>query len=216
MQDRPWYQSGWAIILGLLFFWPIGLLFALLRLKADRSCHGFVANAFRVIGYTLLILCCLVLLVAIVGLPNTTDVGSDISGIVWSTLFAAGGIILLKKGSNILAGIKRRQILINQIVNQQLTSIDEIASHILKPVGEVLYDIQEMAHDGFLPGYQVDRQSRRVWRPMPAPSVVQAAAVSGRAPEIVQFTCTGCGARNQVQKSGQFIVCEFCNAAVAV
>src|ERR1017187_3195584 len=216
MQNRPWYQSGWAIVFGLLFFWPLGLLFALLRLKGDRSFHKFAARALRLAGYILLITCSIGLLGLIIDLQSTADVDSSVGGIIFAAIFAAGGMVLLRKGSDILAGIKRRQVLINQIVNQQLTSIDEIASHINKPVGEVLFDIQEMAQGGFLPGYQVDPQNRRVWRPISAPTAAQGATLSGRAPELVQFTCTGCGAHNQLQKNGPRVVCEFCDVAVAV
>jgi len=212
MQNRPWYQSGWAIVLGLLFFWPLGLLFALLRLKGDRSFHKFAAKALRFAGYALLAFGCLALVGLLAGLPDSTEPDTSLGGIVFSTLLCAGGIVLSKKGSQILAGVKRRQVLINQIVNQGLTSMDEIASRIGKPVGEVLYDIQEMSQGGFLPGYQIDPQGRRVWRPAPTrPSV----GASGAA-EMVQFTCPGCGARNQVQKNGARAACEYCDVAVAV
>ena len=215
MQNRPWYQTGWAIVLGLLFCWPLGLLFAILRLGSDRSFHKFAARALAVAGYILLITCCLAL-VGLIGNMSDADDAGNVAAAFLLTAFAAGGIVLLKKGSMIVAGIKRRQVLINHIVNQQLTSIDDIASRIQKPAGEVLYDIQEMSRGGFLPGYQVDPQGRRVWRPVQQPTVAQGAAVSGKAPEMVQFTCTGCGARNQLQKNGPRVVCEYCDVAVAV
>jgi hypothetical protein len=216
VQNRPWYQSGWAIVLGLAFCWPLGLLFALLRLRSDRSFHSLAATLLRLVGYILLIGCSVGLVGLIVDLRDTADVDSSLGAIVWAAIFAAGGIVLLKKGSQILAGIKRRKVLINQIVNERLNSIDEIASRIRQPVGEVLYDVLEMARSGFLPGYQVDTQGRRVWRPILAPTAAEAVAVSGKAPEFLQFTCKGCGAHNQVQKSGQRVVCEFCDVAVAV
>lgn len=211
MQNRAWYLSGWAIVFGLLFFWPLGLLLALLRLKADRSFHKAAARALRLAGYILLINCCIALLVLIWQAHDASDVG----GIVLLTLFAVGGILLLVKGSHILAGIQRRQVLINEIVNQGMTSIDEIASRTTKPAGEVLYDIQEMSQGGFLPGYQVDPQNRRVWRPAAARPAAET-GVPGAVPELAQFTCTGCGARNQVQKNGPRVVCEYCDVAVAV
>ena len=213
MQSRPWYQSGWAIVLGLLFCWPLGLLFALLRLKGDRSFHRFAAKALRVVGYVMFVTCCLGLVGLLSDLSTTDDAGSSVAAILFVTLFAIGGIILVKKGGQVLAGVKRRQILIDQIVNQGLTSIDEIASHIGKQASEVLYDIQEMAQGGFLPGYQVDAQSHRVWRPAAAVPVNSSASAPA---ELVQFTCTGCGARNQVHKRGQRVVCEYCDVAVAV
>jgi hypothetical protein len=192
----------------------LGLLLAILRLKADRSFHKTAARALRLAGYILLLNCLFGLIFLLVDLRTTSDVVPEIIAIIFFALTAAGGVVMLKKGSLILAGIKRRQVLIDQIVNQQLTSIDEIASRLTKPAGEVLYDIQEMSQSGFLPGYQVDLQSRRVWRP--AAPIAQQASTSGPLPELVQFTCTGCGARNQLQRNGQRVSCEYCDVAMAV
>jgi hypothetical protein len=216
MKNRPWYLSGWAIVIGLLFFWPLGLLLALVRVKKDRSFHKFAARAMRLAAYSLLLSCGGALLFLIFDLRSTDDVSGDLGGIIFSTMFSAGAIVLLTKGSQILAGLKRRQALIDQIVNQRITSIDEIASRIRKDAGETLYDIQEMAQGGFLPGYQIDPETRRVWRPAPAAPPPMPGATGGAAPELVQFTCTGCGARNQVRKNGSRAVCEYCDVAVAV
>jgi hypothetical protein len=216
MQEKPWYPSGWAIVLGLLFLWPLGLFFILLRLKRDRSYHRFAAKALKLAGIVLLVSSCFTLLGLIAALRDTADVGSSVGAIAMVTILAAGGVILLKTGSQVLNGISRRVVLINQIVNHQIASIDEIASRVRISASEVLYDIQEMADGGFLPGYQVDPSSRRVWRQMIAPPLIlQAAATPGKAPELVQFTCTGCGARNQLQKTGQRVMCEYCDVAVA-
>jgi len=216
MQEKPWYPSGWAIVLGLLFLWPLGLFFILLRLKRDRSYHGFAAKALKLAGIVLLVSSCFTLLALIVDLRGTADVGSSVGAIVMVTILAAGGIILLKTGSQVLNGINRRVVLINQIVNHQVASIDDIASRVRISPAEVLYDIQEMAAGGFLPGYQIDPSIRRVWRlAITPPLIPQAAAASGKAPELVQFVCTGCGARNQLQRTSQRVMCEYCDVAVA-
>jgi hypothetical protein len=216
MQKKLWYPSGWIIVLALLMLWPLGLFFILLRLKRDRSSHRFGAKILKLAGFVLLGFSSLALLALVADLHRTADVGSSIGGIIVLTLFAAGGVILLKTGSQVLDGISRRMVLTNHIVNHQVNSIDDIASRVQKSAGEVLYDLQEMVKGGFLPGYKVDASTRRVWRPTIAPPPLpQGAAIPIKAPEFVQFTCTGCGARNQLQKTGQRVMCEYCDVAVA-
>jgi hypothetical protein len=146
-------------------------------------------------------------------LNTTDDPATGVLGIAVITLFVAGAIAMLRRSAAMRAAAKLRRLLIDQIVNQQVTSIDEIASRLGQQPGEVLGHITEMSAGGFLPGYRVEPQERRVWRPAPvAPMQV---ASSGVSPALVEFHCSGCGARNQTYRTNGRVACEYCDAPVA-
>jgi hypothetical protein len=210
--NRPWYQSGWVIVLGLVLCWPLGLLFALLRIKNDRSFHMLAARLLGLIGWSFLVVSLLAVAGMIAELPTTDDVSTEIGGLVVMLLFAVGSIVMIRKAKSLRAGVKVRRSLIDQVVNQQVTSIDEIAQRLKKKPGEIVADLYDMSEGGFLPGYQIDPQNRRVWRPAPAVAAAVAAGAGGGAPQLVQFVCTGCGARNQIHKTNGRVACEYCDA----
>lgn len=200
----PWYFQGWAIVAGLLLFWPVGLVQVLGRLKTDRSFYGAGGRLLRIAGWVLVVLFSLALFSAIASL--------SVGRIFSCTVFDAGGLALIWQGSRMEKTSARRRMLIRYIVNEQTSSLDTIASQARLPVNEVLDDVQRMMAIGFLPGFELDPVTRCISRPPPAAVLRPGAQTIA----MTTFTCSGCGARNQVTARQGHIVCEFCELPAMV
>ncbi len=197
-QVIPWYLSVWALIVALLAFWPVGLLLVLGRVKTDRSFHAAAARSLQIAGWILTVVFSLIFLIGLIGLSSESDRSVAVAGISLCLLLTVGGIVLISKGSKLRRVVARRRKLINLIVNERCTSVDSMASQFGCGVEEVVQSVREMIEEGFLPGFELDSETRFV-------SGSAAAAASDRV-AFVQFTC-----RNQVAPIGGAPVCEYCD-----
>lgn len=204
----PWYLTGWAIVGALVIFWPVGLTLVFGRIKKDRSFHGAAARSMQIVGWILTVGFSLVLFIGLIGLQSESDKSVAVAGLAICLLSTVGGGVLITKGLKLGRVVDRRRRLINLVVNEGCASVDSMASQLGCGVEEVAHSIRVMIADGFLPGFELDPDTRFVSRSL------SSAAVSGRA-SLVHFTCAGCGAQNNISSEGGWAVCEFCDLASA-
>ena len=203
-QDLEWYQKWPVIIIAFFFCWPAGLIMLFSRLKNDRSAAIGGGRVFKIIGWALTVL------FGIGTLANLTN--GNIGPAVMCGIFLAGGLALLKKGRDLISQSERTRRYIELVVNQQHTSIDNIASLTQRTdILNVQSEIQTIIDGGFLPGFRLNPSTRMIERPQKAAP----AAAAGAAPAVmVSFTCHTCGANNEGFPGSDGVVrCEFCDTA---
>jgi hypothetical protein len=140
------------------------------------------------------------------------DFGHNAPALIFMVLFAAGGIVMLKKGSSLHKFAQRRRTLVEYIVNQGITSLDIVANRSGIPVETVMADVKRMVESGFLPGFEFNPATREIcrWIAPVTPDAPPPPPMPHR-----EFVCRGCGARNSVVFRPGALACEYCELPVS-
>ncbi len=209
MHDQPKplpTYLGWpVVIIAIVVFWPVGLVLLSLRLSNDRSSQMVAGGVLMVVGWILAVLS---VLIAVVGITTSKTMnGDDVAAYIFFMVVAFGGFLLARKGAALRRKRKMVQHYIAVIVNQGLTGVDEIAvASGRSDFNAVMLEIQGLIKEGFLPGYRLDTEDRRVYRVSAESHVAQE----------VGFTCRSCGANNLIIATGAFTKCEYCATPIRV
>lgn len=208
MDDQPKPIPGylaWPVVIVAFIFWPVGLVLLSLRLSMDRSSQMIAGGTLIVVGWLIAIFS---FFVAAVGLTSSKNLnGGDAGAAVFCALVGFGGVLLARKGAALRKKRKLVQHYIALIVNQGHTSVDQIA--VLSgrsDFNQVMAEIQTLINEGFLHGYRLDIDERRVFRMAPESNLTQ----------HVGFSCKSCGANNLILATGAFTRCEYCGTPVRV
>jgi hypothetical protein len=193
---------GW-IIFWIFIFWPVGLFLLLRRFAVDKSAVLRSVKAITVVSYILMGLGVIYLLISFA--DNNRSV------ITAAIIFGGGGILINRFAKKTKLTGERYKKYISLVVNQNQSSIDNIASAIGIPYETAVKDLQKMINIGYFTGAYIDVAQRDIVLAKPAPQqiIAPSAATVGIAHERV-VTCGSCGANNKV--IGQIGECEFCGS----
>lgn len=219
------------IYLTLLIFWPLSLFFMLGRAKRDRKLTFTLGFVILFMG---LITAGIVLLL-IIGLDTLSFIKYGIFSwsIVYQFFFFIGSIVFCILGIRLMSWGRRIKSYLNLIVNQQISSIPQIAVKINLPELKVIDDLKEMVKRHFLPNAQIDEARKTITvkaveeqiryqkevlqqeRPT-ASEVIEKAPSTSASPQVARaqmLGCKCCGANNLVWPNRDPL-CEFCGAIV--
>ncbi|MCL2166876.1 MAG: hypothetical protein FWH49_06270, partial [Clostridiales bacterium] len=149
------YQRGisWtAVILGLIFCWPLGLYFLIKKARTDRESAVKKDNKTSATGWLLLFL-------GIVILSSLAGAGrSNTVMLCFAIFMLCGGFIsLVTSRRNNLEGFKYR-CYIDGIVNHGLTSIQDIAAFAQVREKQVVKDLKQMIKMGYFDHAHIDEK----------------------------------------------------------
>ena len=143
--------------------------------------------------------------------------GVDSADLTIGSIFLGISAALIIKGIQIKQRIRRFRNYVSLISNNNMTSLDSIATATNQPVGFVRNDLQRMINKRFFMNTTIDfaRNEIVVGRfgaagASPVPPQAQNASQSV---EMESFTCPGCGASGGKQK-GSTVNCEYCGSFV--
>ncbi|MDD4310531.1 MAG: hypothetical protein PHO32_09140 [Candidatus Cloacimonetes bacterium] len=202
-------KSFWIwIIVGLILFWPVGLGMLILKLKNDRSAtmNGIFANVISFVGWCLVIFGVLVF-IACVGVPEAVG-----AGIFSFLLLGGGGFVMLRLSKKMKSRGSRYKKMINLVVNQKQTSIDNIASAVGLPYDDVVADLQTMINSHYFPGASIDSTNREII--LPIISTAPKEEYNHQAGSFKVVSCSSCGANNTVTL-GMVVPCDYCGAPLS-
>lgn len=207
--NQPWYHSWIVIGLALCCFWPVGLALLIVRLNNSKSTASFGKNQ-KIIFY---IAAGFLFLMALAGFEE----GSFFVGLV----FAAGGAAVIYYTRKTTKQSERFRQYINLIVNQEIESIDTIASMTGIGYDVVVDDLNKMVSQEILKNAVVDQMTRTIVLPkvqmvQQQPQMVYSNNMDGSSAEpsqMVTVICPGCGAKMVVAK-GTICNCDYCDTPV--
>ena len=207
-----------VILLALVFFFPLGLVLLVLRIRSDRGAALVIGSILAFIGWGG------VAFFGLFGCIGFSMAGHEERGPIVAGLgvilfgFSALGFI----GSRLKARGNRVRRFVQLIINQGQTSIAAMAQILgRRDVDGVTRELQAVIDGGYLPGVGIDYQSYTVQRTAPRPAVVFQPPPLPGSPQRpmpagqVTFTCRACGANNAVSVvPGMAPRCEYCDTPV--
>ncbi|MDR1978051.1 MAG: hypothetical protein LBQ42_04890 [Synergistaceae bacterium] len=205
-------STSWVwIIVWLIIFWPVGLFLVIKKLANDKS--ALMSGKTGVLSFVAWFL------IVIGGMAFTGQFVSDTprdnggAAIVALGMFV-GGILLLRKVSKTKKTATKYKKYIDIVVNQNVRSIDYVASSVGLPYDVVINDLQDMINIGYLKDAYIHQGNRKIAFKQPEPAVYTQTATIGQAPaQTVATRCPGCGANNVVSV-GRVSECEYCGTPI--
>jgi len=198
---------GW-IVFWLVIFWPVGLFLAIKKLTIDKSAlMSGKTRSFTIIGW---------IMIVFGGLLLIGSVEDDPEGfmILWALGLIIGGIVLLVKASKTKKIAVKYKQYIDIVVNQNVRSIDNIASTVGLSYNIVAKDLQNMIDIGYLRDAYIHHSNREIaFKQHESTVYAQATTVGQVAPQTIAVRCPGCGANNVVVV-GKVSECEYCGNAI--
>jgi len=196
---------GW-IIFWLIIFWPIGLFLAIKKLATDKSAMmSGKTGALSVVGW---------ILSAIGGLIILSAANQTPGAVVMGVLMLVGGILLLVKASKTKKTAVKYKKYIDIVVNQNVKSIDNIASAVGLPYDVVAKDLQNMINIGYLKDAYIHQGNREIILKQYEPAAYTQTPVAVQASsQTIAIRCPGCGANNVVSV-GRVSECEYCGTPI--
>ncbi|HCC35454.1 MAG TPA: hypothetical protein DEQ02_07410 [Ruminococcaceae bacterium] len=200
---------GW-IFFWLIILWPVGLFLLFRKLATDKSAlMSGKTGVLSVLGWALTIFGGLAFLACL----------SDFEGSVFimSSLFIAGGVLLLRKVSHTKKLSAKYKKYLDIIVNQNVCGLDNIASAVGLPYDIVSKELQDMINLGFLQGAYIHQGNREIVLKQHEPAPVIQGVTSGITSALSKTTtsrCPGCGANNIIA-TGKITECEYCGTAIS-
>ena len=191
-----------AIIIMMAVFWPVGIYLLYKRLKADRKAALSSGKKLNSIGIALIVIGAL----ALIGGVDSSD------SMAGSVFFILCGIVLSRMGTkNKKEAIRIRQY-IALIINQHITSLDELARATGNTYEQVCEDLNKIIERGYLQGAYINLSIRQIILPGQRPPVYKQSgpAQQGRT-HVVQ--CKNCGAEIVVVQ-GTVRKCEYCGTPI--
>src|SRR5690625_4846369 len=202
---------GW-IIFWLIIFWPVGLFMLFRKLATDKSAiMGDKSRSLSIIGWVLTVIG----VIGAIGLIEELSETGDVGAVFFVLAMAVGGILLIRKASQMKKTGDKYNKYISIIINQNVQSIDYIASAVGLPYGVVGQDLNDMISTGYLKDEYIHQGNREIHINQNEPTT-QTSETSSR--ENVTETrverCSGCGANNTVT-IGKAQECEYCGTSIS-
>lgn len=221
----PFYLQWWAIILGFILFWPIGLALLIWRITRSRKLMLKSGNAIRIIGIIILVFFALVTLGVIVD----PEAGFDVF-IVFCIFFFLPGFLLYRYGRKLRMESNMTKEYIQLIVNEHYRSVEEIARRRQMNPAQVRDDLNKLIEKNFLPNATLNQQTDRIEfltaeepnrgqdteetsnASTEAAATKDVSSTKAPASKPKSVTCSGCGANNMLTAgSGE---CEYCGTSL--
>lgn len=198
---------GW-IIFWLIIFWPIGLFLVINKFSTDKSAlMSGKTGLLSVIGWILTV-------IGVIGFYSELSDGLSGSGILLALLFLGGGVLLLRKVSKTKKTAIKYKKYIDIVVNQNVQSIENVASAVGSSYDDVAKDLQNMINIGYLKDAFIHHGNREIVLKQRETVVYTQNAVFGQsAPQTKATRCPGCGANNVVVV-GRVSECEYCGIPI--
>lgn len=206
-------QSWTVVILLLIFFWPVGLYLLYKKVTGDKTSALKNSKALSIVGWVFAVFSAIYLLMAISGDMKASDA---ISAFVF---FGAGGALMIYGAKRMNKNAAKLKKYISIVINNNQTSIDNIAAAIPTDYEQAENDLQKMINNGYFQGAYIDKSNREIILPKKenSPSMnmpennIQYENKNTEQPRFKVVNCKNCGANNTVAE-GNLCECEYCGS----
>lgn len=207
-------SSSWTVvILLLIFFWPIGLYLLYKKVTGDKTAALQNSKVLNTVGWVFAVLAVIYIFMAVSGGMETSDaLGAFV-------FFGAGGALMIYGAKRMKKNSEKLKKYISIVINNNQTSIDNIAAAIPIDYEQAKNDLQKMIDNGYFQGAYIDTANREIVLPTNENS--QPMNISEDTaprenenmsqPGFKVVICKNCGANNKVIE-GTVCECEYCGS----
>jgi len=214
---------GW-IIFWIIICWPLGFLFLIRKMNTDKSAIMKYSKTYMVVSYIMIGLGIFYAAIAFTGNFTSAEnaANNTAAGFVLLFLFGGGGVLLNLYARKIRKTGEKYKKYISLIINQNQSSIDNIASAAGVSYATATKDLQKMINIGYFGGAVIDVSQRVIISTrFVSRRVSTNASLSARANVIAStvqehmkiVACGSCGANSKVT-IGQIAECDYCGSAL--
>lgn len=205
----PWWLSWPAIILATIIFWPVGVLLVWRRISVDKKAAMVSGKLIIIVGW-------IGIFFAIIGCLASISEGFGSEDIVAIIFLLGAGLAFIYLGRIIRINAEKYKKYISIVVNQQITSIDAIASAMSTSYEAAKKDLQRMVSKGYFQGADINDETREIVLPRTQEVLYSqsSTATASQSAETHAVTCGGCGAYNKITK-GFAGECEYCGSPIS-
>jgi len=211
-------STSWGlIIVVLIIFWPVGLFLLYGKITGDKAAALKNSKVLNIMGWVFVALAIMYLLMAITGNLKTENGSSAVESFMMAFVFFGGGgtfLIYIAKKMKVNAEKFKKYIAI--VINNNETSIDNIAAAAPSSYEQTKKDLQKMIDNGYFENAYIDVSKREIV--LPNKNHVQTHSISNiqmnasvNEPQIKAVVCRNCGANNKIVE-GQACECEYCGS----
>ena len=196
-----------AIVIWFLLFWPVGIYFLWKRLSNDKAAAMKNSKVLRVIGIIFIVM----------GVMMLAEIGNDAETALFGFAFYAGGGALIIWGSiKVKQSGERYKKYIDIVINQNQTTIDNIAAMMGLSYDQAAKGLQKMIDLGYFEGAYINQGEHEIVFSKKQQQVVNASMENtnfGEAEQTQQKSvkCPNCGGNNTIIV-GRVCECEFCGS----
>ncbi|ATW26804.1 hypothetical protein [Candidatus Formimonas warabiya] len=202
-----WWLSWPMIVVAFIVFWPVGAFLLLRRINIDKKTALISGKVITIIGWAGISLAVLGFFVSI-----SQGIGKDDIGAI--TFLLVAGIVLLLVGKKTVKDAEMYKRYIDIVVNQEITSIDNIAATLNVSYESAREHLERMMKKGYFEGAFIDESAREIVLSKKQ-SQGHTEKGTGLADHMVVVLCKNCGANNTVAK-GTIGECEYCGSHISV
>lgn len=208
----PWWLSLPGIVIITAIFWPVGIFLIRKRMDLDKKTALFSGAAITVVGWVFLAIAIIGLLANSAGCFERTDTKDT----VLILFFIIAGIALILLGRSTRKNAIKFKKYISIVINQQITSIDNIAAVMSTNYDVCKKQLQKMIDKGYFNGAYIDEVAREIVLSKQYENVSSKSSMNNtpQSQEIQVVACRGCGANNKIAK-GSVGECEFCGSPLS-
>lgn len=213
-------QTSWGvIILFLVIFFPVGIFLIYTKITGDKEGELKNSKVLKNLGWVCVTFAVIYLIMIITGDVKTEDGTSAIGPLIVAFLFfGGGGVFMLHTSKKIRSKAEKVRKYIAIIMNNNQTSIDNIAAAVPICYEKAMIDLQKMIDDGYFENAYIDVSKREIVLPKKknaqnceSPNVKNDCNVNESKIKIV--VCKNCSANNKVVE-GQICECEYCGSLI--
>ena len=202
-------SMSWAIvILVLIFFWPVGVYLLYRKVTGDRASALKNSKILRNVGFVFLGFAIIYIFMVISGQMDDAWTAAAFFGI-------GGGVLVYAAKRLKMTGEKFKKY-INIVINNNQTSIDNIAAAIPISYDKAAKDLQEMINKGYFSNAYIDVSNTEIILPS---YIKQQSERNGslknnnEQAKVKSVICKNCGGNNEVIE-GQVCECEYCGSPI--
>lgn len=212
MRNEKIKSSSWAFIITMcILFWPVGFYLLYKKLLSDKAAVLQNSRTLKKIGIGLIVL-------GVIYFFGETSEGSNAIGPM--LFFIGGGVFIIRTSKKMQIQGEKFKKYISIVINNEETSIDNIASAMNVSYEEAINDLKIMIDKGYFLNAYVDLGSRefvirkKQYEPINVKKNSSVNEVKEEKPKMKVVVCKNCGGNNTILE-GEIYECEFCGSPLS-
>ena len=204
MENTKKTTSWAAIVIWFIVFWPVGAYLLVKKLAVDKA--AALKNSNVLLGIVIFFI-----FGVFVMLVETVSGGTTMEDGLFGILFyAVGGALLIYGSIKVKRTGEQYKKFINIVINQQQTTIENIAAQMGLSYEQTVTGIQKMIEKGYFTGAYIDLDRHEIVLPKKI-KMQSFSDESGVEQRTVK--CPNCGGNNVIT-IGKVCECEFCGSPI--
>lgn len=222
MRNEKIKSSSWAFIITMcILFWPVGFYLLYKKLSSDKSVVLKNSKTVKIVGIVFIALSIIYIIMGLTGELKDSKGNAPVGIIIIVILFfGCGGVFMIRTSKKMQLQGEKFKKYISIVINNNETSIDNIASAMNVSYEEAINDLKIMIDKGYFLNAYVDLGSRefvirkKQYEPIDVKKNSSVNEVKEEKPKMKVVVCKNCGGNNTILE-GEISECEFCGSPLS-